>query len=277
MSKPAFVPILDVRAEASFAAGHAPGAVNIPLEQLAQRVHELPPKGSTVILFDEDSPRLHQAAAALRSRGYPVAEASLSPGDLPEQGPSRAKLWQPNPFLVEALDRIQAMDRIQALGAAGAPPGRALDLACGAGRDAAYLAMRGYQVDAIDVLPDALKRAGDLAARCGVHLNLILQDLKRHPVLPAGGYGLVAVFRFLHRPALPSIGQSVAPGGFIVYETFHWRDPRQGGKPLKPSHALQDGELAAAFDGFEPLIARDGLQRDGRCLCQLLARRKASP
>ena len=37
---------------------------------------------------------------------------------------------------------------------------------------------------------------------------------------------------------------------------------------------LQDGELAAAFDGFEPLIARDGVERDGRVFSQLLARRR---
>lgn len=268
MSKVVGVPILDVRAERLFAAGHAAGAVNIPLEEFAERSHELPPKGSTVSLFDDDPERRRRAAAALRHRGHVVRAAVLSPSDLRESGPPQARLWQPSPFLVEALDRIRSRAD------AASPPGCALDLACGAGRDAVHLAMCGYDVDAIDVLPDALARAQDLARRCRVHLNTIQQDLKRSPTLRAERYDLVTVFRFLHRPLLPAIGSSAARGGFIVYEAFHWRDSAEGRKRLKPGHALSDGELAAAFDGFEPLIARDGVERDGRVFSQLLARRR---
>jgi hypothetical protein len=122
---------------------------------------------------------------------------------------------------------------------------------------------------------------------------------------------MVIVFRFLHRPLLPAIGRSVAPGGFIVYEAFHRRDagasgrdrhggggggravgspaasPPKAGPPRAGAagsnnkecrgglgRTLQDGELAAGFDGFEPLIARDGVERDGRVFSQLLARRR---
>ena len=385
--------ILDVRAEALFAAGHAAGAASIPLEELAARSHELPPKGTSVNLFDDDPERLRQAAEALRLRGYAVREAPLSADELRESGPSRARLWRPSPLLVEALESIRQRADFRAPGptkpslavrgespyvfgaipdcrvarpravawpcmvtwgastvtqrrvtvpptlntygspdpprpsqrtptVAGAAPGgsgrrlavardpprseegrmapRALDLACGAGREAVYLAWAGYEVDAVDVLPDALARAQDLARRCGVRLSTIQQDLKRSPALPAERYDMVIVFRFLHRPLLPAIGRSVAPGGFIVYEAFHRRDAgasgrachggggegRAVGSPAASAagsnnkgcrgglgRTLQDGELAAAFDGFEPLIARDGVERDGRVFSQLLARR----
>jgi SAM-dependent methyltransferase len=261
--------ILDVRAEALFAAGHAAGAVNIPLEELARRTYELPPKGSVVNLFDADPDRRREAAAALGVRGYVVREASLGPSDLRESGPSRARLWQPNPFLVEALGLIPPR------AGADSPGGRALDVACGAGRDAVYLATRGYEVEAMDALPDALERARDLARRSGVSIQTLQRDLRRDPALPAGRYDLVTVFRFLHRPVLPVIGQSVARGGFVVYEGFHWRDSAPGRRQLRPGHALRDGELAAAFEAYEPLIARDGVERDGRVFSQLLARRKA--
>lgn len=260
--------ILDVRAEAAFAAGHAAGAVNIPLEQLAERAHELPPRGSAVSVYDSDGDRRREAAAALHIRGHAVREVSLPPADLRESGPSRARLWQPSPFLVEALERIGPQ------AGAGTPPLRALDVACGAGREAVWLALSGYQVDAVDVLPDALARARDLARRCGVSLTARQQDLEHHPELPLERYDLATVFRFLHRPALPAIKQSVAPHGFIVYETFHWRDAGRDGKPLRPGHVVKDGELAAAFDGFEPLIARDAVARQGRLFSQLLARRR---
>jgi rhodanese-related sulfurtransferase len=318
--------ILDVRAEARFAAGHAAGAANIPLEELAARSHELPPKGAAVNLFDDDPERRRQAAEALRLRGYAVREVSLPADDLRESGPSRARLWRPSPFLVEALDCIRLRAdfrepapakpslavRGEALATASLRPDpprseegrmapRALDLACGAGREAVYLALAGYEVDAVDVLPDALARAQDLARRCGVRLSTIQQDLRRSPALPAERYDMVIVFRFLHRPLLPAIGRSVARGGFIVYEAFHRRDAgasgrachggggegRAVGSPAASAagannkgcrggvgRTLQDGELAAAFDGFEPLIARDGVERDGRVFSQLLARRR---
>jgi len=314
--------ILDVRSGARFAAGHAPGAANIPLEELGKRLHELPPKGAAVRVFDDDPERRRAAADALRLRGYEVREAALVPEDLCETGPARARLWQPSPFLVEALDVICARvaaeqppllrggspDTPVLRGGSPDPPrqtrmasaapvpcaagqetrraesasraeccGRppiALDIACGAGRDAVYMAMCGYAVEAIDVLPDALERARDLARRHGVNLTTIEQDLRRAPALPTGRYDVVVVMRFLHRPLIPAIGRSVVAGGFIVCEAFNWRDAPPGRKPPRAGGALADGELAAAFAGFDPLIARDGLQRGGRAFSQLLARRR---
>jgi SAM-dependent methyltransferase len=259
-------PILDVRREDDFAASHAPGAVNIPAEELAGRTHELPPKGSAVRVFDSDPDRLAVAAYLLRQRGYEAVESELGPGDLTQAGPSAGRLWRPSEFLVEALDRLCSL-------APAAAPGRALDLACGAGREAVHLAQCGWQVDAIDLLPDALEKAAGLARRCGVTLRTIRQDLKREPFLPRGAYSLVCVFRFLHRPLLPAIRDSVAAGGFVIYEAFHSRDSRAGRGPLPPGRTLRDGELAAAFEGFAPIIARDGVPREGRRFCQLLARK----
>lgn len=312
-------PILDVRLAEAFAAGHAPGAVNIPAKELAARAHELPPKGAAIDLFDDDPDTLRIAAHALRRRGYVVREVGLPASELCESGPSRAHLWQPSPFLVEALECIRARrggapspvrapreplglvarspwatvrevsDVSPRLGKPALPqpslqvaayakhapfPGRALDLACGSGRDAVYLALAGYAVEAIDVLPDALERARDLARRSGVHIETIQQDLRRSPVLPAERYDLVAVVRFLHRPLLPAMRRAVAPGGFVVYEAFHRRDAEEGRRSLKPGRAVEDGELAAAFDGFEMLIVHDGIERGGRVFSQLLARRR---
>jgi SAM-dependent methyltransferase/rhodanese-related sulfurtransferase len=304
--------ILDVRSEARFAAGHAAGAANIPLEELAGRAHELPPKGSTLNLFDDDPERRRAAADALRLRGYEVRETPLAPENLCETGPSRARLWQPSPFLVEALDLIRSQaagqppilrggspdppreTRVESAApvpcAAGPETRRAepatrraeccgqpliaLDLACGTGRDAVYMAMCGYEVEAIDILPDALERARDLARRHGVNLTTIEQDLRRAPALPTGRYDLVVVMRFLHRPLMAGIGRSVVAGGFVVYEAFNRRDSPEGRKPLPPAGALADGELAAAFPDFASLIARDGVERGGRTFSQLLAQRR---
>jgi tellurite methyltransferase len=273
--------ILDVRPEKAFLEGHSPEAASIPLEELKSRTHELPPKGAEIALFDVDPARVAMARQFLAPRGYAVRAASPRTSDLSQSGPSRVRLWQASRFLIEALERI------------GPPPpeGRlALDLACGAGREAVHLALAGWDVNAIDILPDALERASDLARRRGTAIRVQRLDLRRAPDLPAGKYDLATVFRFLHRPLLPAIARCLAPGGFIVYESFHAGDagranrsgsPRPGqpgsARPARAAGAgagLRDGELPAAFEGFETLIARDAVPRGGRLYSQFLARKR---
>jgi SAM-dependent methyltransferase len=254
--------LLDVRPEISFHRAHAPGAANIPLEDLAARIHELTPDGSGIAVVDEKSDRAQRAAQFLQGRGYPVRVMPFEPASLTEHGAARAHLWQPNPFLVEALSYIPT------------PPNdaSALDIACGSGRDAVYLRMRSYRVTAIDVLPDALQKAQDLAQRHGVQITTRQQDLEADAMLPANSFDLVTVFRFLHRPLFPAIRDAVKPGGYVVYETFHERTRVTGRPPRSPEHLLRDGELPKAFGGFEVLIAGDGIERDGRYVSSLLAR-----
>src|SRR5579864_3530770 len=99
-------PLIDVRPESAFLAGHEPSAVGIPLEELAGRVHELPPPGTSIRLTDADPQRIHRATQWLAKREYVVSSALLDPAGLVEQGRSRVRLWQPNPFLIESLQVI---------------------------------------------------------------------------------------------------------------------------------------------------------------------------
>jgi SAM-dependent methyltransferase len=266
-------PVLDTRAEADFLAGHLPGAASIPLEELAARAHELPPKGAAIAIFDADPGRLARAADALAARGYavtPTKPRGALARALTETGPARVRLWRPSPLVAEAIALVAA----EACSSA-ADVRRALDLACGSGRDAVALALAGYEVDAVDVLPDALERARDLAARSSVTVRTALQDLKREPRLPEARYDVAVMVRFLHRPLLAALGRSVAPGGLAVCEVFHRADAPPGRTPLGTDHTVADGELAAFFPGFEPLIARDRVARGGRVFAQLIARRPA--
>jgi SAM-dependent methyltransferase len=285
MTNPA--PVLDVRDESRFLAGHAPGAASLPLEEIARRSHELPPKGSPLRVFDDDPARRRAAAETLRLRGYVVEEASLAAADLTETGPARVRLWQPSPLLVEALELIGAVgggprsvvaphgpDATERVPPSSASAGRALDVACGSGREAVHLALAGWRVEAVDILPDALLRAQDLARRSGVAIATQAVDLRQPDALPKEAYDLVTVFRFLHRPALPVIGRSVKLDGILVYEAFNHRDTGGGEKPLKPARLLQDGELAEAFEDFEVLLSRDGVERGGRVFSQLVGRRR---
>ncbi|EQD66949.1 type 11 methyltransferase, partial [mine drainage metagenome] len=61
-------------------------------------------------------------------------------------------------------------------------PGRAIDLGCGPGRNAIWLAERGFQVTGVDASAVGLRQARERAAAAGVHLDLVLADLRSYLV-----------------------------------------------------------------------------------------------
>lgn len=258
--------LIDVRPDSAFVEAHAPDAANVPLEELPGRVHELPAREVSLRVTDADSARAAQARAFLESRGHVVEVVPFDAVTQTEAGPSRVRLWSPSPFLIDSMNRIERERPPVGL--------RALDVACGTGRDAVYMALRGCDVTAVDLLPDALARAQDLARRNGVGLRTIRYDLESTPPsLPAGSYDLVTVFRYLHRPLFPSLAAAVSPGGYVIYETFHERNLQTGRRPHNAAHLLGTGELPRYFPKFEVLLAADAVERDGRFFSHLLARR----
>jgi tellurite methyltransferase len=259
-------PLIDVRSEAEFLRGHEAGAVNVPVEDLARRVHELPAKARAVRLVDSDERRARRAEEFFLARCTAVRVERFDPSKQTEIGPSTLRLWEPSPFLVEALDAVARRQDLAGLSA--------VDIACGTGRDAVYMATRGLRVTGIDVLPDALERAQDLARRSGVSVATIAHDLEKESTLPdVGPAYVVTVFRYLHRPLFPALAALVVPGGLLIYETFHQRNLETGKRPKNPEHLLETGELPRHFPAFEILIHRDAWERDGRFFSSLLARR----
>ena len=102
--------------------------------------------------------------------------------------------------------------------ASGLTPGTALDLGCGEGADAIWLADRGWAVTGIDISDVALDRARRHAAAAGVEVGFVLDDLTVSP----GSFDLVTSF-FLHVPepelrerTLLVAAESVAPGGTLL-------------------------------------------------------------
>lgn len=256
---------VDVRAEKDFLPGHMPGSANIPLEELAARAHELPAADRAVTVIDADARRAESAADFLRRRGHVV---EICAGELPEPlkvGPAKTWHWQPSPFLVEAAGVIAQSRPLSGL--------RALDVACGSGREAVWLALQGCAVEAVDLLPDAIARAEDLARRHGVTLRAAVVDVETNPVLPSAAYDLVCVFRFLHRPLFATLRESVVSGGYVVYQTFHEANLATGRPPRSPGHLLKTQELEQAFLGWRVHIARDAMERDGRFFSELLAQK----
>ncbi|MEV0331237.1 class I SAM-dependent methyltransferase [Nocardia sp. NPDC050717] len=106
-------------------------------------------------------------------------------------------------------------------------PGTALDLGCGEGGDAIWLAARGWQVTAVDISTTAMARGAEHAAAAGVEITWARHDL--HADFPAGTFDLVSA-QFLHSPVeqpderaviLRKAAAAVAPGGVLVVGGHH--------------------------------------------------------
>ena len=124
--------------------------------------------------------------------------------------------------------------------AARIPAGEVLDLACGSGRHARWLAARGWPVLAVDRDAAALQRAA------GDGIVTHAADLESGAAWPfaAARFAGIVVTNYLHRPLFPAMLASLAPGGVLIYETFA-RGNEQFGKPSNPAFLLAPGELLA--------------------------------
>jgi len=116
--------------------------------------------------------------------------------------------------------------------------GEVLDLAAGSGRNARWLAARGYRVEAVD------RDAAALAALAGIAgVSVRVADLE-HGGWPYAGrrFDGIVVSRYLHRPLLPLIEGALASGGVLIYETFMVGNERFG-RPANPDFLLRSQEL----------------------------------
>jgi tellurite methyltransferase len=133
------------------------------------------------------------------------------------------------------------------------PAGRvALDLACGAGRNAVWLAEQGWDVYGCDVSLEALRLAGKLAHERGVALKLYCAELDDY-MLPVNRFDLIVVFFYLQRKLFPQIRAALRPGGLLMYRTY-----LLGGEPAShPQRRLNTHELPEVFNDFRALHYRE--------------------
>lgn len=138
------------------------------------------------------------------------------------------------------------------------PRGRALDLACGNGRNAVYLAEHGYDVDAIDIAEPALQIVRGAARERGLAINTIRADLDDH-LLPTETYDLVITSFFLNRGLAPQVKDALKPGGMVLHEQHYVTDSDVSG-PDTPLFRLQPNELLRLFPDFRVRFFSEGLE-----------------
>jgi len=152
------------------------------------------------------------------------------------------------------------------------PPGTALDVACGSGRNLRWLAQQGWQVTGVDRDTAATAPLQSLA-------KIIDADIENDAwPLPSKQFDLVVVCNYLWRPLFDTIKSTVKPGGWLIWETF--ADGHQTiGRPARPDFLLQRGELLRVCDGWH-IVAYEDLFEPGvnaRFVQRVAAIRPASP
>jgi tellurite methyltransferase len=157
------------------------------------------------------------------------------------------------------------------------PPGRALDLACGAGRHAIFLAERGWRVTGVDASKVGIELGKNLAQLRGVEVDWRVADLERGEFeIEPGAYDLVCIFYYLQRDLFPRIRAGVRAGG-LVLAAIHMTDDDPGVKEMNPAYLLGPGELRAEFAGWEILHDYEGASTEEghrRRTAEIVARKK---
>ncbi|WP_088286510.1 bifunctional NAD(P)/FAD-dependent oxidoreductase/class I SAM-dependent methyltransferase [Kineosporia sp. A_224] len=190
-------------------------------------------------LVTEDT---RQAVAAYRHAAATMFEA---PAWEERYGASQA-IWsgRPNTWLVAETEHLA--------------PGRALDVGCGEGADAVWLAGRGWQVTGVDISATALERAAGHAAAAGPDVTArttwVRADLRTDPQAAGGGYDLVSA-QFMHLPGdvrralYARLADAVAPGGTLLVVGHHPRDLRTSAHRMHfPAAMFTAEEVAADLD-----------------------------
>ena len=174
----------------------------------------------------------------------------------------RPQVWsgRPNAVLVDEV--------------ADLPPGRALDLGCGEGGDAIWLASKGWAVTAVDVSQTALDRATAAAEASGVADRITWRRVDLGAELPAGPFDLVTAHFFQSPVELPrdrilrAAAYVVAPGGTVLVVDHAAAPPWASGHahdrvfPTPEGTAadlgLDDGWDVVACETRERVATRDG-------------------
>jgi tellurite methyltransferase len=137
------------------------------------------------------------------------------------------------------------------------PVGRALDIAMSEGRNAVFLAKKGFQVTGIDYSEVALAKARRLAHDNKVTVKTINADLTEYTIKP-DAYDLIVNIDFLLRSLIPQLKKGVRHGGMIVFENQTEEQLQNaGGKTLRKDWLLKKGELRELFKDWDILAYRE--------------------
>lgn len=133
--------------------------------------------------------------------------------------------------------------------------GKALDLACGMGRNAVMLARQGFETVAIDVSHVAIDKLNEYAEQEDLVITAQACDLNQTPLLK-NEFDIIVISHYLNRDLIPSIKQALKKEGVIFYQTFIKQKVEDIG-PSNPDYLLDENELLELFKEFQIVVYKE--------------------
>jgi len=154
-------------------------------------------------------------------------------------------------------------------------PGRALDLACGSGRNALWLAEQGWSVTAVDGAPAAIEILRKRASGRALTVDAQVADLEKHEYhIEPSAWNFIVFCYYLQRDLLEPAKSGLAPGG-VLLAIVHITEPGE-----EPTYKrMKPGELKGYFEHWDILHYYDGKPNDPehrRSVAEIVARRPTS-
>ena len=137
--------------------------------------------------------------------------------------------------------------------------GKALDLACGLGGNARFMAQCGLSVEAWDISDNALTILNNWAAVNRLKIQPLLCDFEQM-LFPYQQFDVIVVSRYLNRELFPQIETALKPGGRLFYQTF--LGPVQDNAPQNPKFYLKPTEFNQAWSNLSTEIYGEGWLED---------------
>ncbi len=149
------------------------------------------------------------------------------------------------------------------------PPGDALDLAAGEGRNAVFLAQKGYRVTTIEKSSVGIAKARAWAKEAGIELNLIEADLENYS-LPKEAFDVVFCSYYTQRSLFPQMERALRSGGALLIQTYTREQAGRERGPRNPEFLLQPNELYRTFRHLRVAYYRE-IDDGHRAIASLLA------
>lgn len=133
--------------------------------------------------------------------------------------------------------------------------GRSLDLACGLGANALFLAAQGLESHAWDCSSVALKKLTLFATRQQFSITTQHREIEQHPP-EENSFDIIVVSQFLYRHIMPALIDALLPGGLLFYQTFNQEKLSKEG-PSNPDFLLANNELLNLLSPLEVVFYRE--------------------
>lgn len=131
--------------------------------------------------------------------------------------------------------------------------GKVLDMGMGEGRNAVFLARKGYKVTGIDISSVAVKKAKMLAEEYGVRINTIVASMNKYKI-PDGSFDAIICFYYVDRELHNKMLSWLRPGGVLIYESHtDLQKTVKGNERYDEAYLLQPSELLTMFKGMRIL------------------------